>query len=229
MQDDDSTIANAPHRGVAALIVSLVALVLSSFAIIRQMNQNALVPAFEDPASHPNQPAQTSSQAAAALVDSKLDALREQLLRAMDFRESQDESAELDFGGRMSSVRSESLGLLVSRKDCVPYLDGQKVTLEIGNPHFVTLSEIEMELTYGPREPAASDAGESSEDAIDSWIAWNRGLKKHKQQVPVDLKPGTWTRVEVIIAPAAQSEVAYLRINRIQFDRASLYPAAPEK
>lgn len=230
MQLNGSANSSQPRRNVLTLLMSFVAVVLSSIAIIRQTNPTSIGSDPEAAASqslpvNPTLPSENIGE----MVDSKIESLREQMLTAMDFKRSQEESAELDVGGRMSSVRSESLGFLVSRRDCEPYLDGQKITLEIGNPHFVTLSEIEMEITYGAREPSGSHADDSLEKLIDDRIAWNRSLKKHRQAVPVDLKPGSWTRVEMIIAPVAQAEVAYLRIDRIRFNRASLYPATSEK
>jgi hypothetical protein len=101
----------------------------------------------------------------------------------------------------------------VSCEDLRPFGDGYKAVLRIGNPHAVTLHGVKLNVRYGKRMPTGPESD------LDEWRA---GLREREVSVPDTLRPATWNRVEVVLAPAKAEDVGFLGV-KMTVDRLSLH------
>ncbi|MGE5525940.1 MAG: hypothetical protein ACM3SS_19665 [Rhodospirillaceae bacterium] len=94
---------------------------------------------------------------------------------------------------RFGSVQTDDdmhLVILVSCETLDPYLEGYRVTLQIGNPYYMRLASVKGSLYYGEQV-----------------------LPANKIEIPLagGLRPGTWTRTTVNITPATAAQMRNLR------------------
>jgi hypothetical protein len=104
---------------------------------------------------------------------------------------------------------------LIACDNVQPYLDGQKLTLRIGNPSLLTVSGFKLTATWGthsPRYPANNPSTEEFAAWIEEYKRWERSLRVKEIDSPTDLKPGVWSNVDVVITPAKPEELAYLKL-----------------
>lgn len=99
---------------------------------------------------------------------------------------------------------------LIAVDDVKPYLDGQKITLRIGNPSQATYQGFVLKLAWGPRW-----------DGRVNYDKWAESLKNRDLRFTDTLLPGAWNRVVVTLAPAQTMDLAYLSIT-MEVDRISL-------
>jgi hypothetical protein len=106
--------------------------------------------------------------------------------------------------GNYSRVDSGSVDLLVLVEDVTPYLDGYKLTLQIGNPTSALLTNARLDVSWGNKlSPNSTDAD------------FKKYLETFRQsEFPVngDLKPGMWTRTEIILSPASRDSFGEVSI-----------------
>lgn len=107
---------------------------------------------------------------------------------------------------------------MVSCEDLRPFADGYKLVLRIGNPHSATPQGVRLKVRYGARQPAAA----SEEAAGARQAAWKAALHETVVTLPDDLRPGTWNRVEVVLAGARAEDVGFLGV-RMAVNRLSLH------
>jgi len=99
---------------------------------------------------------------------------------------------------------------LVGLEKVEPYLDGQKITLSIGNPGNVTFHGFKIRASWSGRMPAANL---SPEEKSKVWEAFRSNKEREKEIALVDsLRPGTWNRVQFIISPKKAEEFGMLGI-----------------
>jgi hypothetical protein len=70
-----------------------------------------------------------------------------------------------------------------------PYLNGQQISVRIGNPQHVTFRGFELSMVWGDPDPQTFK------------------LKDKTETFLTTLYPGTWTRVQTVLAPATGGEV----------------------
>jgi hypothetical protein len=105
--------------------------------------------------------------------------------------------------------------LLVSCKTAVPYLDGYKVMIQIGNPFLVTFTDFHVDAWWGRPQGQNED-----------YIKW-RGDLQHKQfNCTQSLSAGRWNDVELILSPAEPEHVKHIEIT-IETPRLSLLAPDP--
>ena len=104
-------------------------------------------------------------------------------------------------------IESPAGRLLVSCTDAKPYLDGQKLTLNVGNPFLMTFSGFTLRVRYGPRPPATPP---TAAEALISQPAWEATLKTKDVPFTETLAPGTWTKVELALSPAKAEDLGYV-------------------
>lgn len=97
---------------------------------------------------------------------------------------------------------------LVSLEDAVPYVDGYKITINVGNPSTATYSGIKVDLKHGKR----FDIKDISKDPK-LYDQWKKGLKERTFNISKELKPGTWNKVDLVVAPAKGEDIAYLEMS----------------
>lgn len=101
---------------------------------------------------------------------------------------------------------------LISLKDVKPYLDGQKIILDIGNPTSATYHGFKMNVKWGRKF-------DSNKDNYDEW---KKSLKEKDVSFTDELRPATWNRVELIVSPAPPEQLGYINLS-METDTISLY------
>ena len=89
-----------------------------------------------------------------------------------------------------------------------PYSNGYKFVLSIGNPYYAIFSGMKTLARWGP----AFD-GNVSEKDVSAYEAWEKTLKEKEGTVTHALRPGTWNKMTVILAPAKQEDLAYVEFS----------------
>ncbi|HVS26540.1 MAG TPA: hypothetical protein VHE58_04490 [Burkholderiales bacterium] len=111
---------------------------------------------------------------------------------------------------------------LVVLENVQPYLDGQKITLLIGNLNYVIFNGLTLNVSWGSREPDWSKLNdEERTKAAEAYIS-----TQHEKEVKLTdiLRPATWNKVQFNIAPAKAEQFGELRIsittNQVQMGNA---------
>lgn len=94
---------------------------------------------------------------------------------------------------------------LISVQDAVPYLDGYKVHLNIGNPSAARYTGFKLKMKWAKHLPG--DAG------WDSYLEWLKAIKEKEVSFTEPLMPGTWNKIEVILSPASADELGYFDVS----------------
>lgn len=167
----------------------------------------ALAANAANPSSQPTQkakPHKTNESALAAeveLLKSEVSSLQTSVLQ-LEF--ARNDSAYLDPSApnKYSRADSNNGSFIISIDNIQPYVDGQKVTLDIGNLFDASYTGFSLTVVYGPRMPT-DPAGMTD---------WNKSLKKLDQDFTQTLYAGTWNKIDVVLAPLKAEEFGYLNI-----------------
>ncbi len=138
-------------------------------------------------------------------------------LRLTEITEAPLDPAEPGF----ASVRTNNGQLVVSCDNVVPFGDGQKVTLRIGNPYAMTFRGLGLTIRYGsraPRDPAPDSFTLEQSTAREKW---SKSLRAKDMTLPDVLVPGSWTDVSFVLAPARPEDVGFIGV-RISTNEISL-------
>ena len=92
--------------------------------------------------------------------------------------------------------------------DIEPYPNGYKLVLSIGNPYYAVFSGMKTRARWG----SAFDAKASEKD-VSAYEAWEKTLKEKEETVTHELRPGTWNKMTVILAPAKPEDLAYVEFS----------------
>jgi hypothetical protein len=120
-----------------------------------------------------------------------------------------------------SIATSRNGHFLVACDDATPYLDGYRIHLRVGNVHDIVYKGFNLSCKYGARSPEmpASDPGATSlattqaqREWREAYARWENSLKTKYVSFTDELKPGTWNRVELVLAPVNPGELGYLGI-----------------
>jgi hypothetical protein len=93
---------------------------------------------------------------------------------------------------------------LIALERVEPYLDGQKVTLLIGNPNNVTFQGFEINASWRIRRPTEGGKG--------SWGEWANSHREKVVKFTEALRPGIWNKVSFTIAPVTVEQLGNLGI-----------------
>ncbi|MGO9245812.1 MAG: hypothetical protein ACLPT4_08785 [Verrucomicrobiia bacterium] len=116
-------------------------------------------------------------------------------------------------------IDSDTGSFFISVVEALPYLDGFRVRLSIGNPSSATYHGCKLDLKWArAKPPEASYAAKEN-------VAWQNSLHYKQVNFTDELKPATWNTVEVVLSPAKSDELAYLEV-KMQTDQLSLRPPA---
>jgi hypothetical protein len=120
------------------------------------------------------------------------------------YQQSQTEVA-MDLTSRLfSRVDSEYGTFLVMIEDVVPYLDGYKIRLFIGNPSFATYFHSKIKVKWG-----SAFRGISQND-VDQW---SKGLRRQEYPLVQSLRAGSWNKAEIILSGTSAEETRYFEIS----------------
>ena len=110
--------------------------------------------------------------------------------------------------GTSGYARMDATGgfFLVSCDDATPYLDGYKVTLDIGNPSLMTYKAATLTVRWA---------------SSPFWLVDSAGIHTLSTELLQDLRPGAWTTVSLTLAPAKADQLKNLGVS-IGTNRVSL-------
>jgi TolA-binding protein len=95
---------------------------------------------------------------------------------------------------------------LVSVSDAVPYLNGYKIQLKIGNPSYATYKDYKLKLRWSK----PYDWGKYTQDSYDEW---NKAIHEKEISFPGTLDAGAWNEADVVLAPVTADELGYLTLS----------------
>ena len=101
---------------------------------------------------------------------------------------------------------SNSLQFLVSLSSVVPYLNGYKAVIDIGNPSTARFKGVKIKCQW-------SKPYDWSKYSTDSYNAWKAAIHSSVTDVSNDISPGSWNPVEIILLPASQEELGYFEVS----------------
>ena len=96
--------------------------------------------------------------------------------------------------------------LFVSVEDVSPYLDGYKVSLDIGNPSNATLNNCSIKVEWGTE----FDWSKYTEA---SYKEWQNTLHQKEVSFTDSLLRGAWNKEELFITPATAAELKYFKLS----------------
>lgn len=89
---------------------------------------------------------------------------------------------------------------LVSCQDAVPYLDGYRITLHIGNPSSIEYAGLEVNARWAA-------------NILDVIVDDSSTVRRHSYSVNTRLLPGVWNRVQLNVNPATGEEIRNLIVS----------------
>ena len=110
---------------------------------------------------------------------------------------------------------------LISVKDTTPYLDGYRVTLEIGNPTSGRYGGFKLKIAWAGDYPNQKP-GESDDDYNKRTEAWSNSGGEKEFSFTDTLYPGAWNTVSLVISPATAQEIRNLTIESMETSNVSL-------
>ena len=95
---------------------------------------------------------------------------------------------------------------LVSVAEVVPYLNGYKIRLKIGNPSAAAYSGVKLMVKW-------STAYDSAKYTEASYNEWKKGLQEKEMSLVDTLEAGRWNSVELILAPATTEQLGVVTLS----------------
>jgi hypothetical protein len=95
---------------------------------------------------------------------------------------------------------------LVSVEEAVPYLNGYKIHLSIGNPSYATYKNYTLKVRWSK----AYDWGKYTQTSYDEW---NKRIQEKEISFPDSLEAGAWNGVDLILAPVNADQLEYLMLS----------------
>lgn len=125
-------------------------------------------------------------------------------------------AASLSEGGGYAIAKTPHGPFIVSIKKIEPYLDGYRVTLEIGNPTHVLMRGGDFQINWGiPWNTKGKNFAEIS-----------ASQHNKKFSIPRDFPPGAYTAVDFALTPAKPEEVKSISVG-ITWNTISLRRSGP--
>ena len=133
---------------------------------------------------------------------------RESLLSSrMNDKKDREDSVTLDLThSTYQRLDTDNGFLLVSAEKAVPYLNGYKILLKIGNPLSVSYSGFTAKIKWAKYY-------DSNQFTNDSYAAWQKSIQQKESSFPDVLEKGSWKKVELIVAPATAEQLGYLKLS----------------
>ena len=113
---------------------------------------------------------------------------------------------DLSTPGHYQRLDTSTGSFLVSAEDVEPYLNGYKITLNIGNPSVATYRGFTLHAKW-------STAYDFSHYSAESYDKWSKSIQQKDISYTDALVSGVWNKVEVILAPVSRDGLGYLEIS----------------
>ena len=125
----------------------------------------------------------------------------------LDRKQDRSDTVNLDPSSRgYQRVDSDTSYFLVSVKDASPYLDGYRLTLNIGNLADADFTNVVLTIKWAK----AYDWGKFTNE---SYNEWKQSIHSKDISLTDLLKGGTWNVVSVDLTPSAANEMGYLELS----------------
>ena len=129
------------------------------------------------------------------------------LAMRMNDKKDREDSVTLDLThGTYQRLDTNNGFLLVSAEPAVPYLNGYKIPLKIGNPLSVSYSGLSAKIKWAKYY-------DSNQFTPDSYAEWQKSIQQKETSFPDVLEKGTWKKIELIVAPATAEQLGYLKLS----------------
>lgn len=148
----------------------------------------------------------TSLQTQLERIQSQIESLQNDVL-ALQSSVAPYETATFDPGnpGGYQRIDTTSGVFLVSVKNVTPYVDGFRVTCNVGNPSSATFSGFKVKAKWGPRRDFKSKGF--------NFAQWQALLREKELSLTESLRPGAWNPVTFVLSPAKADEFGYLELS----------------
>lgn len=145
----------------------------------------------------------------------------ESKVMVLEFQQNPYQTATFDPGDAKGYQRIDAnVGTFLMTLDNVePYLDGQKITLLIGNPNNMNFSGFKMKVKWGLRMPDLKNP--PGGDFNSAWDAYQKSTKEKELSFTEALRPGMWNKVKLTISPAPAAEFGRFEVS-MRTDQVSL-------
>ncbi len=117
--------------------------------------------------------------------------------------------AEITTEPKYALARNQFGVFPVSYGRAVPYLDGHKIYLDIGNPTTMRFAGAKVKVNYGRPEPRLANGDVD----FSKWDEYRAGRKDYEIDVTNEFAPGRYTAVELTISPSKPEEVRELEVH----------------
>ncbi|MFM9865604.1 MAG: hypothetical protein ACKVRO_18585 [Micropepsaceae bacterium] len=161
----------------------------------------------------------------ATAKNSELDDLRSRVSSLEVFQKSlewqvkdlTEQRAELTTEPGYSLLRNSFGVFPISYNKAVPYLDGHKIYLDVGNPTNMRFVGAKIVVEYGSPAPRTADG------KLDfaNWGEYRAGRREYETSVTNEFAPGWYTTIELIITPSKPEQVRELSAS-VQFNQLKL-------
>jgi hypothetical protein len=122
-------------------------------------------------------------------------------------KQTKSDSVSLDLTSRnYQRLDTDNGFFLVSVSEALPYLNGYKIQLKVGNPSYATYADYKLKIRWSKPYDWAKYTQASYDE-------WNKAVQEKEISFPGSLEPGTWNNVEVILAPVAADQLGYLMLS----------------
>jgi hypothetical protein len=121
----------------------------------------------------------------------------------IDEKQTKQDTVQLDASSRgYQRLDTEDSTFLISLDDASKYLDGYRITLDIGNPSNAKYSNAKVTVRWG-----------RAIKSTDSYDEWQKSTHQKEVALTEDLVPGAWNTVTVDLVPCASDELGYLEVS----------------
>lgn len=118
---------------------------------------------------------------------------------------------------------------LIACDNVQTYAEGQKLTFRIGNPNFITFSGFKLKAKWGLKAPKYADFGKEIDPPTKwqtAYSLWQKAVREKEIDSPIELRPGIWNTVEIVLSPAKVEDLGYLELS-MQTDKVMLLRDKP--
>jgi hypothetical protein len=125
----------------------------------------------------------------------------------LKYKQDRQDSVTLDLSERSyQRIDTDNGFFLISAEQAVPYLNGYKIVLKIGNPLSVSYSGFTAKIKWAKKY-------DYNQYAAESYDAWQKSVQEKEVSFTDDLERGTWNKIELIVTPATAEQLGYVNLS----------------
>ncbi len=126
---------------------------------------------------------------------------------SLSTKQTKSDSISLDLTSRnYQRLDTDNGFFLVSVEEALPYLNGYKIQLKVGNPLNATYKDYTLKVKW-------SKPYDWNKYTQASYEEWNKAIQEKDIPFPQSLEAGAWNSVEVILAPVTAEQLGYVTVS----------------